>query len=81
MTITDDPEPGRREQGERGVYRQPNGKFALCFMLNGEPRFRTVEGGFEDARSQRARPAIAAQAGLLPGVPAADVRDGGRQLA
>jgi hypothetical protein len=56
--------PGARV--ERGVYRQPNGKYAVCFMLDGKPRFRTVDGDLDDARSARARLAIAAQAGLLP---------------
>jgi integrase len=56
----------RRERVERGVYRQPNGKFAVCFMLGGKPRFRTVEGDLDDARSARARLVITAQAGLLP---------------
>jgi hypothetical protein len=51
---------------ERGVYRQPNGKYAVCFMLDGKPRFRTVEGDLDAARSARARLAIASQAGLLP---------------
>jgi hypothetical protein len=69
MTITDDQGAARRERVERGVYRQPNGKYAVCFMLNGEPRFRTVEGDLDDARSARARLAIAAQAGLLPACP------------
>ena len=31
-----------RVRVERGVYRQPNGKYAVCFMLDGSPRFRTV---------------------------------------
>jgi hypothetical protein len=35
-------------------------------MLGGKPRFRTVDGDLDDARSARARLAIAAQAGLLP---------------
>jgi integrase len=51
---------------ERGVYRQPNGKYAVCFMLDGKPRFRTVEGDIDDARAARAHLAIAAQTGLLP---------------
>src|SRR6266540_3103018 len=55
-----------RTRVERGVYRQPNGKYAVCFMLGGKPRFRTVVGNLDDARSARARLMIAAQAGLLP---------------
>ena len=44
-----------RVRVERGVYRQPNGKYAVCFMLDGKPRFRTVDGDLETARSARAR--------------------------
>jgi hypothetical protein len=36
--------PQRRTRVERGVYRQPNGKYAVCFMLDGKPRFQTVDG-------------------------------------
>jgi integrase len=57
-----------RVRVERGVYRQPNGS-TRCFMLDGSPRFRTVEGDLDAARSARARLAIAAQAGLLPACP------------
>jgi hypothetical protein len=59
----------RRVRVERGVYRQPNGKYAVCFMLDGRPRFRTVDGDLDAARSARARLAIGAQAGLLPACP------------
>jgi integrase len=59
----------RRVRVERGVYRQPNGKYAVCFMLDGRPRFRTVDGDLDAARSARARLALAAQAGLLPACP------------
>jgi integrase len=58
-----------RVRVERGVYRQPNGQYAVCFMLDGKPRFRTVDGDLDAARSARARLAIAAQAGLLPACP------------
>jgi integrase len=67
--ITDSQAPVRRERVERGVYRQPNGKYAVCFMLDGKPRFRTVDGDLDEARAARARLAIAAQAGLLPACP------------
>lgn len=66
MNRRDGVEASRRVRVERGVYRQPNGKYAVCFMLDGRPRFRTVEGDLDAARSARARLAIAAQAGLLP---------------
>jgi hypothetical protein len=65
MTAPDDGGQAARVRVERGVYRQPNGKYAVCFMLSGRPRFRTVEGDLDDARSARARLVIAAQARLL----------------
>jgi len=55
--------PGVRVRVERGVYRQPNGKYAVCFMLAGRPRFRTVDGGITAARAERERLTEAARAG------------------
>jgi integrase len=69
MTAANDDDCARRTRVERGVYRQPNGKYAVCFMLAGRPRFRTVEGDLAEARTARARLAIAAQAGLVPACP------------
>jgi hypothetical protein len=43
----------QRRRVERGIYRQPNGKYAVCFMLAGKPRFRTVAGDLDAARRQR----------------------------
>lgn len=43
----------RRERVERGIYRQANGKYPVCFMLAGKPRFRTVAG---DAANGATRP-------------------------
>jgi integrase len=54
-----------RVRVERGVYRQPNGKYAACFMLAGKPRFRTVEGDLDAARRERELLAAAAEAGAL----------------
>lgn len=31
-----------RKRVERGTYRQPNGNYAVCVMVEGRPRFRTV---------------------------------------
>jgi integrase len=42
-----------RVRVERGVYRQPNGKYAVCCMLAGKPRFRTVAGDLDAARRER----------------------------
>src|SRR5687768_8661143 len=69
MNGRDGVEMRRRVRVERGVCRQPNGKYAVCFMLDGKPRFRTVDGDLDAARSARARLAIAAQAGLLSACP------------
>src|SRR5918996_5502137 len=69
MNGRDGVETRGRVRVERGVYRQPNGKYAVCFMLDGKPRFRTVDGSLEEARGARARLALAAQAGLLPACP------------
>ena len=66
MNGRDGVETRRRVRLEPGVYRQPNGKYAVCFMLDGKPRFRTVDGDLDAARGARARLAVAAQAGLLP---------------
>ena len=41
MTQTHNDRRAQRSRVERGVYRQPNGKYAVCFMLDGKPRFRT----------------------------------------
>jgi integrase len=54
-----------RVRVERGVYQQPNGKYAVCFMLAGKPRFRTVEGDLDAARRERELLAAAAEAGTL----------------
>jgi integrase len=49
--------PGR-VRVERGVYRQPNGKYAVCWRHAGRLRFRTV--GFDVAEARRARLALIA---------------------
>jgi predicted alpha/beta superfamily hydrolase len=59
------PDTSRRVRLERGVYRQPNGNYAVCFMLDGKPRLRTINGDLDAARAARARLSIAAQAGLV----------------
>ena len=55
----------QRRRVERGIYRQPNGKYAVCFMLAGKPRFRTVAGDLDAARRQRELLVAAAEAGAL----------------
>jgi len=43
---------------ERGIYRQPNGKYAVCWRHAGRLRFRTV--GFDLAAARRERLALIA---------------------
>jgi len=44
----------RRTRVERGIYRQSNGKYAVCVMVDGQARFRTLGAGtLADARRQR----------------------------
>jgi integrase len=59
----------RRVRVERGIYRQPNGKYVVCFMLEGRPRFRTVGFDLELAREQRRAFMRAAQFGVLAATP------------
>lgn len=47
--------PARRVRVEQGIYLQPNGKYAVCFMAARRPRFRTVGYDIEEARAERAR--------------------------
>ena len=54
---------------ERGIYQQSNGKYAVCVMIEGKPRLRTVSSSLaskdveveeslenEDARARASRP-------------------------
>jgi hypothetical protein len=43
-----------RVRVERGIYHQPNGRYAVCFMAAGKPRFRTVGENLDEARAARA---------------------------
>ena len=48
----------RRLRVERGIYLQPNGRYSVCVMIEGRPRFRLVEAtSIEQARAARGRPA------------------------
>jgi hypothetical protein len=49
-----------RVRAERGIYRQPNGKYAVCWRHAGRLRFRTV--GFEVAEARRERLALSSPA-------------------
>jgi integrase len=59
----------RRRRVERGVYEQPNGKYAVCFMVDGKPRFRTVGCDLAAARSARVVLIEAAKRGEVPVTP------------
>jgi integrase len=48
----------RRVRVERGIYRQPNGKYAVCWRHAGRLRFRTI--GFDVAEARRERLALIA---------------------
>jgi integrase len=56
----------RRVRIERGIYRQPNGKYAACWRHAGRLRLRTV--GFDLAAARRERLALitATRAGKVP---------------
>lgn len=57
----------RRVRVERGIYRQPNGKFAVCVRVNGRARFRTLEAvTLAEAREQRELLQDAGRRGLVP---------------
>src|SRR5712691_13316918 len=58
--------PWRRARVERGVYLQPNGKYAVCVRIGGKPRFRTVAAStVAEARRERALLIAAARSGEL----------------
>lgn len=59
----------RRVRIERGIYRQRNGKYAVCFMLNGKPRFRTVGYDLDVAREERQAFVEAARWGVVAAAP------------
>ncbi len=54
-----------RVRVERGIYRQTNGKYAVCVMIDGRPSLRTVTGDLEQARIERELLREAAHNGLL----------------
>lgn len=67
--MSDESRAVRRVRVERGIYRQPNGKYVVCFMLDGQARFRTVGLDLELAREQRRAFMRAAQFGVLAATP------------
>jgi hypothetical protein len=57
----------RRVRVERGIYRQENGRYAVCVMVERRPRFRTIDAGsLSEARVQRELLQSLACVGELP---------------
>ena len=69
MPVVIDAQPARRVRAGRGIYQQPNGKYAVCFMIDGKPRFRTVGDDFAAARVEREALVEAAKRGEVPVAP------------
>lgn len=61
--------PKRRLRVERGIYQQPNGRYAVCFMTGGRPRFRTVGFDLDAAREERAALIEASRWGMVSAEP------------
>jgi hypothetical protein len=51
---------------ERGIYRQPNGKYAVCWCHAGRLHFRTVGFDLADARRERLALIAATREGKVP---------------
>ncbi len=58
-----------RTRVERGIYRQPNGRLAICARHAGRLHFRTCEGDIEAARRVRAELIAGLAAGRVPASP------------
>ena len=59
--------PDRRRRVARGIYKQPNGRYAVCVMVDGQPRFRTLSAAtIGEARWQRELLQNSARRGELP---------------
>ena len=59
----------RRTRVERGIYRQPNGKYAVCARRAGRLHFRTCGRDLEAARRAREELIAALAAGKVPASP------------
>lgn len=59
----------RRVRVERGIYRQPNGKYAVCARHAGRLHFRTCGRDLEAARRSREELIAALAAGKVPASP------------
>ena len=57
----------RRRRVARGIYVQPNGRYAVCVMVDGRPRFRALSATtMGEARRQRELLQSIARTGELP---------------
>src|SRR5438128_5799505 len=57
----------RRRRVARGMYGQSNGRYAVCVMADGQPRFRTLSAAtISEARRQRELLQSVARIGELP---------------
>lgn len=59
----------RRTRVEHGIYRQPNGKLAVCARRAGRLHFRTAGTDLAEARRARADLIAALEAGRVPASP------------
>jgi glucose/arabinose dehydrogenase len=58
-----------RTRVERGIYRQPNGKLAVCARRTGRLHFRTAGQDLGEARPAREELVTALAAGRVPASP------------
>src|SRR6266508_296289 len=59
--------PDRRRRVARGIYQQPNGKYAVCVRVDGRARFRTLDAAtLVEALRQRELLRRAGRLGDLP---------------
>ncbi len=63
------PTKAGRTRVERGIYRQPNGKYAVCARHAGRLHFRTAGRDLGEARRIRAELIAALEAGRVPASP------------
>lgn len=63
------PTKAGRTRVERGIYRQPNGKYAVCARRGGRLHFRTAGQDLDEARRARADLIAALEAGRVPASP------------
>ena len=65
---------------ERGIYQQPNGKYAVCVMTEGKPRLRTVSSSLA-SKDVEVEESLENEDARAPPGRARDVRPHPRQAA